>query len=101
METKIKFGILINLNINNKHHLEMYDRLECESIRKLDVYNYIQQIEGDYTTFSNEINAFKRDALWIMDCDGYGTGSAFYLVCYTEDENHNIGEVRKIKDLFY
>lgn len=96
---KIRFGILINLNLNNKCYLDDYNILE--NYKHVDVYNYISEIGDNWEDFDNEIRCFESDAKAISAKDGFGQKTEFYFVAYLQNEDGKIEEVRKIKQLFY
>ena len=103
--SRINFGILINLNINNNHYLQDFDRLQ-HHMTKIDVYNYLETF--DRQGYSNNedmiddgVKMFDDDAKWVKSFDGCGEGTSFYLVCYLTDKEGNPTGIEKIKELFY
>ena len=102
---KIYFGILANLNINNKHYLQDYDRLQ-HSWKKVDVYNYIKEIDRTGSCcledmIDDSVRNFKDDAKWINSFDGVGEESRFFVTCYLKDDDGNPTCIEVFKRLFY
>ena len=105
MKTIIQFGILVNLNISNKHNLQNYDRLQ-QQMQKIDVYNYLKPFNrAGYSLIEDmiddEVKGFADDAKWTSNFDGAGEKSSFYLVCYLTDANNNPVSIERIKKLYY
>lgn len=95
---KIRFGILVNLNINNKCYLK--SRNIIDSYNKVDTYNYISEIGQNWEDFDHETRCFESDAKAILNEDGFGQKSEFYLVAYLQNEDGKFEDIKKIKQLF-
>ena len=96
---KIKFAILINLNINNKCYLQSYNILD--NYKKVDAYNYLSETGENWEDFEHETKCFESDAKAILNEDGFGQKSEFYLVAYLQNEDGKFEDIKKIKQLFY
>lgn len=96
---EIKFAILINLNNNNKCYLQSYNILD--NYAKVDYYNYFREIGPNWEDFDHEIRCFESDAKAILNQDGFGQKSEFYLVAYLQNEDGKFEDIKKIKQLFY
>lgn len=98
----IKFGILVNLNLNNRHYLQAYDRLQ--EMITIDAYNYLKPF--DRRGYSNNeemiydyVNMFADDAKWIKSLDGEGYKSSFFVVCYIAGKT-GVKGIEPIKEIF-
>lgn len=98
-ELDINFGILIDLNINNKCHLQDFNILEL--FNRIDVYHYIYDIDCGYEDLQHFTDNFKEDAEKISALDSSGQKTEYYLICYIKDDNDNVLTTKKIKQLFY
>lgn len=99
----INFGILVDININNRHYLQAYDRLQ--QMIKIDVHNYLKPFDrqgysNNEEMIDDQVNMFADDAKWIKSLDGEGYKSSFFVVCYIADET-GVKEIEPIKEIFY
>lgn len=98
-DIRLKFGILIDTDLNNKCRLQGFNILG--TYKKLDAYAYIKEISDSFEDIEHETECFSEEAAMIKGKDSPFGRTEFSLVCYAADDEGNILRVKKIKDLYF